>query len=313
MNYIEVKLFCKEEDLELITLKLESYGIYGSVVEQQSTVDNFLNKKNEYDWDYVDESLLTLKDINTNLTFYLDDTAEGIDLLDNILQDLAELDIEKVEIKSLCDDEWKDNWKQHFKPIKATDYITIKPSWVEYNKGSEDEIVIEFDPGMAFGTGTHPTTYLTIKLLEKYINENRKRILDIGTGSGILSIVSAYLGAQEVLGIDIDPVAVKVAKQNVIDNNLESIIRIEERDIKKGLDYNADIILANLIAELVVELSGSISKNINKNGIFISSGILIEKEDYVRSSLEKNGFKVLEVLREDEWCAIAACLGNGNE
>ncbi|NLP30911.1 MAG: methyltransferase domain-containing protein, partial [Clostridiales bacterium] len=232
MNYIEVKLYCKEEDLELITSKLENYGIYGTVLEEQSTVDNFLNKKNEYDWDYVDKNLVALKNINTNLTFYLDDTAEGIELMDNILQDLVVFDIEKVEIKSLSDGEWKDNWKEHFKPIKVTDMITIKPSWVEYDKRSKDEIVIELDPGMAFGTGSHPTTYLTIKLMEKYIDDSRKKILDIGTGSAILSIVSAFLGAEEVFGIDIDPVAVKVAKENVTDNNLESVIRIEESDFK---------------------------------------------------------------------------------
>jgi ribosomal protein L11 methyltransferase len=280
MNYIEVKLYCKEEDLELITSKLENYGIYGTVLEEQSTVDNFLNKKNEYDWDYVDKNLVALKNINTNLTFYLDDTAEGIELMDNILQDLVVFDIEKVEIKSLSDGEWKDNWKEHFKPIKVTDMITIKPSWVEYDKRSKDEIVIELDPGMAFGTGSHPTTYLTIKLMEKYIDDSRKKILDIGTGSAILSIVSAFLGAEEVFGIDIDPVAVKVAKENVTDNNLESVIRIEESDFKKGLDYKADIILANLIAELVVDLSGDIAKNLNNNGIFISSGILIENNPY---------------------------------
>ncbi|HZK02539.1 MAG TPA: 50S ribosomal protein L11 methyltransferase, partial [Anaerovoracaceae bacterium] len=192
-----------------------------------------------------------------------------------------------------------------FKPTRITDRITVLPSWETY-KASDDEIIIEIDPGMAFGTGTHPTTTLCLKLLEQFIVEGESTVLDIGCGSGILTIAASKLGAKEVTGVEIDPTAVRVAEKNIEKNDVKGQIRIVEGDLTKGLDYTADIIVANLMAELIMKLGMHVPDHLRQNGIFISSGILLEKKEEVITSLKSRGFQILCSPEDEEWCAIAA-------
>lgn len=307
MNYTEVKLYIAEELTEVIASVLEDSGITGVVIENPEVYREFVNKKNDYDWDYLDESVESLKDVSSGITFYLEDTPEGIELLDKILSDIIIYDIQRVEVRSASDDEWKDKWKEYFKPAKITDRITIKPTWEEYDSSDKDEIVIEIDPGMAFGTGTHATTVLCLRLIEKYLSgKTDAKVLDIGCGSGVLSIAAVLSGASEAVGVDLDPVAVETAKKNVSMNNLDSAISIIEGDLTNGLSYKADIIAANLMADLIISLSKDIKKNLMHGGIFISSGILKEKEKQVASAIQTSGFRILEVIGQDDWCAIAA-------
>ncbi|MEL7658736.1 MAG: 50S ribosomal protein L11 methyltransferase, partial [Bacillota bacterium] len=207
--------------------------------------------------------------------------------------------------KIVDDSDWKDNWKEYFKPAKITDRIVIKPTWEAY-EAKEDEIVIEIDPGMAFGTGTHPTTSLCVKLLEKYIEPEKDTVLDVGCGSGILAIASALLGAQDILAVDIDPVAVQVSRENIELNHLSSEIQVLEGDLTKGLNRKADIVAANLMADLIILLSKDVAAHLKGKGIYISSGILIEKQAQVLEAIESCGFQILDILEEGEWCAIAA-------
>ena len=185
--------------------------------------------------------------------------------------------------------------------------MIIKPTWEEYQP-AENELVIEIDPGMAFGTGTHATTRMCVKLLEKYIDSEDDRVLDLGCGSGILSIAAALLGSKHVYGVDIDPNAVTASTENVEMNNLSDVIEISYGDVTEGLGMKADIIAANLMADLIKMLSPDIAKHLEGRKIFISSGILEEKLDEVAESITKSGFDILEVLHEDEWCAVAARL-----
>lgn len=188
-----------------------------------------------------------------------------------------------------------------------TDNIVIKPTWEEYEP-EENEMVIEIDPGMAFGTGTHATTRMCVKLLEKYITSEEDKVLDLGCGSGILSIAAALLGSKHVYGVDIDPNAVAASAENVEMNGLSEVIEIAYGDVTEGLGMKADIIAANLMADLIKMLSPDIAKHLEGKKIFISSGILEEKVDEVSEGVKNSGFEILEVLHEDEWCAIAARL-----
>jgi ribosomal protein L11 methyltransferase len=299
MKYIEIKIYTSQEGIDPLTCILMDMGIAGFAIEDARDFQALIDKKNSYDWDYIDEGLMELEHVKTSVTFYLEDTAEGRSLLEQ-LREKYELDWKPVD-----DSEWKDNWKEYFKPAKITERIVIKPTWEDYEK-AENELVIEIDPGMAFGTGTHPTTSLCVKLLEKYIEPGKDAVLDVGCGSGILAIASALLGAKDILAVDIDPVAVEVSKENVELNQLSDKIRVMEGDLTKGLKEKADIVAANLMADLVMLLSKDVAAHLKGKSIYISSGILIEKQEEVVAAIEECGFRILDILEEGEWCAIAA-------
>lgn len=300
MRYLEVKIDTTQEGIDPLTCILMDMGIAGFAVSDARDFQELMEKKNSYDWDYVDESLMDFENIKTSVTFYLEDAGESQD----ILQRLGEQGLD-LEWKLVDDSDWKDNWKEYFKPAKISDRIVIKPTWEDYEK-TGDELVIEIDPGMAFGTGSHPTTSLCVKFLERYLEPGADAVLDVGCGSGILSIASALLGAKTVLAVDIDPVAVDVTRQNVELNGLSSKIRTMEGDLTKGLSERADIVAANLMADLVIRLSKDVAAHLKGKSIFISSGILIEKREAVAAAIEECGFRILDVMEEGEWCAIAA-------
>jgi ribosomal protein L11 methyltransferase len=212
-----------------------------------------------------------------------------------------------VEDKIVDEAAWENKWKEYFKPSKVTERIVIKPTWEEYQH-KKGELVIEIDPGMAFGTGTHPTTAMCMKFMERCAGQF-KTVLDVGCGSGVLSIAAALLGAEDVLGLDIDPKAITVARENVELNGLCEKIRIDYGDLSKGTDFKADLIAANLMADLVVLLAEGIQKNLPPGGLFISSGILIEKQQEVKAGIKNAGFEIVDIMEEEEWCAILARLG----
>ncbi len=327
MKYREIKIHTTESGADILTSELLGIGIDGIIVDSPNLVDDILNQE-EYMWNYIDEALMNAgseSDIEKKamdeviISFYLDmndDTEEIYEKLEKIIVELKEKDKQQfyantpvlgtlsIESETVSDEKWKDKWKDYFKPAKITENIVIKPTWETY-EAKKDEIIIEIDPGMAFGTGTHETTSMVIELMEKYIKKGDK-FLDVGSGSGILSIAAAHLGAGEIYAVDIDPVACEVSKENVEINGFTDKVKVECRDLTKGLDYVADIVCANLVAELVIYLSGYVMKNLESGGVFISSGILMEKKETVVTALCKNGYEILEIIEKGEWCAIAA-------
>lgn len=327
MEYIKVKLHTTETGYEIISAQLEDIGVEGIVVDSNSIIEEIENQE-EYMWNYIDSSILENNELmgdEVTLSFYLEINEKGNEIFNkfkNMIQEMENKDINLsfdskpvlgslvIETCKISDESWKNKWKEFFKPKKITDHIVIKPSWEKYTKQKE-EIVIEIDPGMAFGTGTHETTSMVIKLMEKYMIDKKNsdckcKVLDIGCGSGILSIAACLLGADNVLGIDIDPVACEVAKENISLNECRDRVEIKCLDLTEGIEYKADLICANLVADLVVYLSQYAMNNLNSDGIFISSGILIEKKDFVKSNLKKNGYEIFDIIEEGEWCAIAA-------
>nr|WP_315024326.1 50S ribosomal protein L11 methyltransferase [uncultured Aminipila sp.] len=322
MNYIETKIYTSKFGIEHVLNTLSEMEIEDAVIEDPTDVEDLMDKKNSYDWDYVDESVMEQINEEPTVILYMEDSQEGKAKVQAVKQamdslkermNLGELgdknSFGRMEVKDqlVKDEDWKDNWKEFFKPAKITDRIVIKPTWEVYEKQSEDELIIEIDPGMAFGTGTHETTTLCIKLLEKYTDQD-DAVLDVGCGSGILSIAAALLGIKNILGVDIDPVAVNVSKENVELNGFSDVVKIQYGDLTKGIDYKADVVVANLMADLVMTLSCDVAKHLKGKGIFISSGILIEKQEQVSESIKNNGFEIVEALEQGDWCAIAARL-----
>lgn len=306
MNYTEWIIYTeKPEDLEVVETVLIMNDIYDSVVNDPRDVQDLLNKKNEYDWDYVDESVLELENERPSVVLYVYEDSEIKDSIADIIEEVKNT-VKGVEVvvNEANDDEWKDKWKEYFKPAKITDKLVVKPTWEEY-EAKEGELVIEIDPGMAFGTGTHETTSLCLELIEKYIKEG-DTLLDVGCGSGILAIAAGLLGASDVLGIEIDPVAVEIGNENVALNNLSDKIKVIYGDLTKGVDYKADIVAANLMADLVKMLSPSVPAHLREGGIYISSGILAVLAEEVSAVIEESGFDIVEIMVKGEWCAIAA-------
>lgn len=303
MKYMQVEIKLNREDIEPVTGLLLTMGIDGTAIEDPADLAGILAKDQGYEWDYVDESLLDDAGNIPKMTFYLGEEEE--DLARQAARRVSEAFPSAAVTVSVEDDsEWKDKWKEFFKPAKITDRLVVKPTWESYEP-ENGEKVIEIDPGMAFGTGTHETTSLCLKLMEKYMKPG-DHVLDVGCGSGILSIGAALSGAEKTLAIDIDPEAVKVSEENIELNKCRDRVDVRQGNLIDGVDFKADIVLANLMADLVKMLSGYVSSALKPGGIYISSGILIEKEEEVSGVIKDCGFDIIEVQRDGMWCAIAA-------
>ncbi len=253
------------------------------------------------------------KDIKeTSIATYIPDTDSAPELLKKIKSKASALDQSGIKIRiateAVDEEDWAESWKKFFHVTKITPNIIIKPEWRDY-KIENNEVVIELDPGMAFGTGTHPTTALCIKMIEKSLKPDDS-FLDVGTGSGILMIAAAKLGASYLLGIDNDEVAVDVAKKNLEKNKinhdefeirLNTIEELNENNGKAGFD----IICANILAHVIIDILPAIKTILNPGGIAILSGIIKEKEKLVLSSIKENKLELIDIKYQEEWVAIA--------
>lgn len=215
-----------------------------------------------------------------------------------------------IHTETVDEQDWENEWKKYFKPTRVSDFVVVKPTWEEYTPEA-DEIIVEIDPGMAFGTGAHETTRMCIAMLEEYL-EPGNAVMDIGCGSGILSIAAAKLGAGAVLALDADSVAVESAKKNVAINHKENIILVERADILRDTPTDArfHIVVANIIADVIIRLNESVHKYLTRPGIYIVSGIIAERLDEVLASLNSLGLRSIKVTKMGEWRAIA-CMNKG--
>lgn len=257
--------------------------------------------------DLVDESILNADREHASVSLFVPSEKNLEEYTSFVRERLASLGIDAdIELKGHNEQDWENSWKQYYTPIPLG-RITIVPAWQkdEY-KLSEGEIPVYMDPGMAFGTGTHETTRLVIKLLEKYMSEGAD-VLDVGTGSGILAICAAKLGAGKVFACDLDPVAVKVAKENVRDSgmtNIECGVSDLLKSAKKT-EGGYNVVMANIVADIIMRLNPDIKEYMSADGIYIISGIIMPRADEVKASLDKYGFEVIEFITENDWCAMA--------
>ena len=213
----------------------------------------------------------------------------------------------KIVYSDINEEDWTQTWKTYFQPEKITENIVVKPTWREYIR-EHDEIVLEIDPGMAFGTGTHPTTRMCITMIEKYLKRN-SAFLDIGTGSGILMIAAAKLGAIKVWGTDNDPVAVDIACKNLIQNRIsESSFNILDADLVDQITEQFDLVAANLTTKTILILLENVKRVLAQDGIFVCSGILETDKDEVLKKMQDLDFERVDILTKDEWISIACRL-----
>jgi len=304
--------------VEAVTAMLADYGVTGVIIEDAVEMKQFL-QDNPQNWDYVDEELMNTETLPTRVKFYLPaDSSETITFVENGLARFKEndygLDMGSLRITTdIADDAgWLENWKKYYKPFRVGKNIIIRPFWEEY-AAADSDIVFTINPGNVFGTGLHQSTKLCIEFLEEIIKPGMT-ILDIGCGSGILSVIAMLLGAGRAHLLDIDPAAraaaYENAKRNDIDTDNFNVItgNILTEGFLPGMGKTYDVIIANIVADVVIELASVVKKLTLPGGIFISSGIIDERLDGVLNALTQNGFTNHTVKTLDGWCAVGGIL-----
>ncbi|MGV8146677.1 MAG: 50S ribosomal protein L11 methyltransferase [Alkaliphilus sp.] len=308
MEWIEIAVETTYEAKDAVANILYDAGVNGIVIEDSN---DFRLLEDNKSWDYVDDALLEKDFDGVIVKAYLPTTADVLEKIDLIRQLVAGLPLYEINIGcgkvstlKVSEEDWSSSWKKHFKPTKVGENIVIKPTWESYSAGS-NELVIELDPGMAFGTGTHETTIMCIKELENTVLPD-STVIDIGCGSGILTIAAAKLGARSVLSVDLDEVAVKVSKENIKLNKLENVVEVKHGDLLSSVEAKADIIVANIMADIVMRLSVNINQFLEPNGVFIASGIILKKVLDVIEVFAKNNLVIIKTEKMGEWATIVA-------
>ena len=311
MDWMGVTILTTTAGADMVSELLMRAGSDGTMIEDKNDVA--LEQRPEGQWDIIDEAIARRIGDDVKVTGYFAADAKLADRIHLIRAELARLrsmelgfDAGKLELltQSFAEEDWAENWKKAFKPIRLGKHIVIKPGWCDYAAQPEDQI-IEIDPGMAFGTGTHETTGMCAALIEKYVQPGQ-RVIDIGTGSGILAIVAAHMGAKEVLATDLDAVAVRVAAENAALNGFGDKIDCRCGDLLDVVDVSGDVVIANIIADVILMLAKPVRERIVPNGVFICSGIAIDRREDVRRALLENDYEILDEPVKGEWAAFAA-------
>ena len=318
MDWLRVTVYTTSEGIEPVTGRMYQLGITGLEIEDEKDFKDFLENNTQY-WDYVDEELIKEKEGETRVKVYVSDDINGRELLAAIkgsMQELKSIDEEGVfgrletEVDSMNTEDWANNWKKYFHIMEVGEKLLIKPMWEELTKPT-DRIVFNVNPGMSFGTGSHYTTQLCIEALEKYVHTGDK-MLDLGCGSGILSIISLLLGASEAVAVDIDPNAVDTAYENAQMNDIDlskyhvlSGNVVTDPDIQQEISKNRyEVVAANIVADVIIGLAPKAREYMKENGVFITSGIISDREDEVRAALIENGFEIVSAQRRKDWVSI---------
>ncbi|EWH20511.1 50S ribosomal protein L11 methyltransferase [Bacillus haynesii] len=309
MKWSEICIHTTHEAVEPISNILHEAGASGVVIEDP--LDLIKERENVYGEiyqldpnDYPDEGVIIKAYLPINS--FLGETVEGIkETINNLLLYDIDLGRNKITISEVNEEEWATAWKKYYHPVKISEKFTIVPTWEEYTPVHTDELIIEMDPGMAFGTGTHPTTVLCIQALERYVKEGDS-VVDVGTGTGILSIASAMLRAKQVEGYDLDPVAVESARLNSKLNKVSDHIEIKQNNLLDGVEGEKDIIVANILAEVILRFTDQAYSLLKDGGYFITSGIIQQKKQEVKDALVNEGFTIVEVLSMEDWVSIIA-------
>lgn len=304
----EIKIVLQEEDLEYIQGILYTMDVKGVSIEDPS--DILSREQGPLTWDFADINIFEYGKDKAVVRAYFNIDVEVSDVVKTIeekIEDAKKLGVNfheyEIFSEEVNENDWANEWKKYYKPTKIGERFVVKPLWEEYD-AKENEIILHMDPGMAFGTGTHETTRMCLEAVEDYMKKDTV-VFDIGTGSGILAIGASKLGAKEVVGVDLDIVAVDSAKENVGYNDLNNV-EILHGNLMDVVEGTADIIVANIIAEIILVLIPDVKKKLHEDGVFICSGIIREKEQMVREGLHENGFAVTEVRYEGEWVCIIA-------
>lgn len=314
-NFIQIDVFTSSQAIDGITGALTERGITGFIIQDSADFEDFLADKNA-NWDYVDDSLMGLKTVEPHITVYVHDNAQGIEMLASIrelVNGYAQNNADsfygniRLELANVKEEDWANNWKQYYKPFRVGRSLIVKPTWenVEPNEGDK---ILEIDPASTFGTGQHYTTKMVMETLEDVVKPG-DRVLDLGCGSGILTIAAMLFGALEATICDIFENAVKTASENIESNGFTSFKAycgniIEDKKLRGEIGGGYDVICANIVADVIIAMSPLFEGFLKTGGRLVVSGIIDERADEVKAALSQNGWKTLSQKNEDGWNCI---------
>lgn len=277
----------------------QSMGVDSYEVISPEAIDNL--KEGAFIWDCIDEDLLQAPSDVFELKAYFD--ASQLDEMDELLKAARDLGF-SAETEAVADQDWANDWKRYFHPIAIDEGLSIVPSWEDY-EAREGEKILQLDPGMAFGSGNHATSFLCSRYLRRYVKPGDS-VIDIGCGSGILSLVAVASGAGRVIAGDLDPQCIEATKNNAAKNQMEDKIDVRLGDLFQVVKEEADVVVSNIFAEVIIGMASDVYSHVKPRGIYIASGILKEKLEDVKAALAKEGFVILESETDGDWSAIAA-------
>ncbi len=311
MDWMEITVLTTTAGADMVSQILMDAGSNGTMIEDKNDVA--LNQRPEGQWDIIDEAIAQRIGEDVKVTGYYEVDAalnDRVRFVEGEIRRIQSMDLGfdagKLEIvrQTFDEEDWAESWKKAFKPLRLGAHMVVRPGWTQCEILPGDK-VIEIDPGMAFGTGTHETTGMCVELVEKYVRPGMTAI-DVGTGTGILALAAAHMGASDVLAIDIDRVAVRVCAQNVRINGFEGVVRCQAGDLLQDVQDCADVVIANIIADVIISMAEPVKKHIAEGGIFICSGISSERRQDVLDALAAARYAILDVKEKGGWCAMAA-------
>ena len=318
MNWIETQIITASAGVDALCAMLTDLGIKGFSIADPADFQEFLQNK-EGKWDYIDLDLLGMAQGDTTVTVYLPDNAQGAEQLVALRAMLAQIHARddaqlfgtlELTLKNVREEDWANNWKQYFKPFTVGERLLIKPSW-ETCENPWNRAVLEIDPASSFGTGQHHTTRLCLELLEQLMHPG-DRVLDLGCGSGILSIGALLLGASGAIAVDIEENAAATATENARKNHIDPTLYrvfcgnvLEDETLCREIGDGYDLICANIVADVLIAMKQLFRQFLRPEGTLIVSGIIMERRDEVLDQLKKAGFALLEVREKEGWAAAS--------
>lgn len=318
MNWIETQIITASAGVDALCAMLTDLGIKGFSIADPADFQEFLQNK-EGKWDYIDQDLLGMAQGDTTVTVYLPDNAQGAEQLVALRAMLAQIHARddaqlfgtlELTLKNVREEDWANNWKQYFKPFTVGERLLIKPSW-EMCESPWNRAVLEIDPASSFGTGQHHTTRLCLELLEQLMRPG-DRVLDLGCGSGILSIGALLLGASGATAVDIEENAAATATENARKNHIDPTLYrvfcgnvLEDETLCREIGDGYDLICANIVADVLIAMQQLFRQFLRSEGTLIVSGIIMERRDEVLDQLKKAGFALLEVREKEGWAAAS--------
>lgn len=305
MKWCEISIQTSHEAVELIAEIFRDLGASGVVIEDPELVNDYITSGK---WDYTDIPIAKETEVVVEKA-YLPVNGELEGRIQTLQQEIKALESRGVNTApavlttaELQDEDWSDTWKQYFHTEKPGERVVIKPTWEEYEP-KDDEVVIELDPGAAFGTGTHATTSMCIRQLEKLVKPGMT-VFDVGTGSGILSIISAKLGAKNIQAVDYDDSVLKIVEENLEQNNVQDIISVAQSDLMQNVHGKAELVIANIIADIIIRLFDQLDEHLEQGGTLLTSGIIEDRIEDVLAAAEAHGYGVVERLENKGWACI---------